>query len=50
MMNKKKKVLFLCYHNSCRSQMAEGFLKAFFKDKYESFSAGINPMTINPHA
>ena len=50
MMNKKKKVLFLCYHNSYRSQMAEGFLKAFFKDEYESFSAGIQPTSINPYA
>ena len=50
MMNKKKKVLFLCYHNSCRSQIAEGFLKAFFKDRYESFSAGVQPTSINPYA
>ena len=49
-MNKKKKVLFLCYHNSCRSQIAEGFLKAFFKDRYESFSAGVQPTSINPYA
>jgi arsenate reductase len=50
MINKKKYVLFLCYSNSCRSQIAEGFLKAFFKDEYESFSAGIQPTSINPYA
>jgi arsenate reductase len=50
MINKKKNVLFLCYSNSCRSQIAEGFLKAFLKDEYESFSAGIQPTSVNPYA
>lgn len=36
------KILILCTGNSCRSQMAEGFLKAF-DDKLEVFSAGTNP-------
>lgn len=36
------KILILCTGNSCRSQMAEGFLKSFSKD-LEVFSAGTNP-------
>ena len=46
----KKKVIFICKNNSARSQIAEGFLKAFFKNKYESYSAGIQPTSINPYA
>ena len=48
MNSKKIKVLYLCTGNSCRSQMAEGFLKAFGKDKYEAFSAGTKPTQVNP--
>jgi len=46
----KKKVLFICTHNSARSQMAEGFLNALYGDRYEGFSAGIEPSKVNPHA
>jgi len=46
----KQKVLFLCIHNSARSQIAEGFLKSFYRDKYESYSAGLNPTLLNPYA
>ena len=46
----KKKVLFLCTGNSCRSQMAEGLLRHIAGDKYDVFSAGINPTIVNPHA
>lgn len=39
----KKKILFLCTNNSCRSQMAEGFAKKLGRGKIEVFSAGSNP-------
>lgn len=44
----KMKVLFLCEHNSARSQMAEGLLKHLYGEKYEVFSAGSNPTRVNP--
>ena len=46
----KKKVLFVCTHNSARSQMAEGYVNARYGDSYEAFSAGTAPGTLNPHA
>ena len=46
----KKTVLFICTHNSARSQMAEGFLNALHGDRYESQSAGIEPTKVNPYA
>ena len=45
----KKRVLFLCTGNSCRSQMAEGFLRAS-GDEYEAHSAGTKPTAVNPLA
>jgi len=48
--NKKKRVLFLCTGNSCRSQMAEGWLKYLGGDKFEVFSAGIEAHGKNPRA
>ena len=44
----KKKVLFLCIHNSARSQMAEEYLKKFAGDQFETESAGFEPSEINP--
>lgn len=46
----KMKVLFLCEHNSARSQMAEGLLRHLYGEKYEVFSAGANPAQVNPFA
>ena len=45
---KKHKVLFVCVHNSARSQMAEAFLKKYASDEYEIESAGIEPGELNP--
>jgi len=47
---KKKKVLFICTHNSARSQMAEGILRALYPERYETYSAGTDPLEVNPHA
>lgn len=49
-MTSKKRVLFLCTHNSCRSQMAEGLLKHLAPDKFEAESAGTNPSQVHPLA
>lgn len=46
----KKKVLILCTGNSCRSQMAEGFLRHYGNDYFEVFSAGSKPSSVNPTA
>jgi arsenate reductase (thioredoxin) len=46
----KKKVLVLCTGNSCRSQIAHGYLNYFGKDKVDVFSAGIETHGVNPKA
>jgi len=51
MSDTKKRILFVCVENSCRSQMAEGFARKFGGDKLEVFSAGSKPSgTVNPDA
>ena len=47
---KKKKVLFICIHNSARSQMAEAWLNYICGDFFEAQSAGLEPGTLNPLA
>src|SRR5574344_130132 len=44
----KIKVLFVCIHNSARSQMAETFLNQLGGDKFEAESAGLEPGNLNP--
>ena len=47
---KQKKVLFICTHNSARSQIAEGLMNAFYGDAYIAWSAGTEPTQVNPYA
>ena len=44
----RKKVLFVCIHNSARSQMAEAFLNRIGGEYFEAESAGLEPGTLNP--
>ncbi len=44
----KKNVLFICVHNSARSQMAEAFLKKLAGDQFYAESAGLEPTSVNP--
>ncbi|WP_415328668.1 arsenate reductase ArsC [Chryseobacterium sp. MMS23-Vi53] len=46
----KKKILVLCTGNSCRSQIAEGYLRYFAQEKAEIYSAGIETHGVNPKA
>lgn len=46
----KKKIIFICVHNSARSQMAEAFLKQMAGDRFEVESAGLKPGKLNPLA
>lgn len=45
-----QRVLFVCIHNSARSQIAEALLKKYGKDLFEVESAGFEPAPINPFA
>ncbi|MFC3800718.1 arsenate reductase (thioredoxin) [Cohnella sp. GCM10012308] len=49
-MNEKPLVYFLCTGNSCRSQIADGYLKEFGGDRYEVRSAGLEAHGLNPRA
>jgi arsenate reductase len=44
----KTRVLFICVHNSARSQMAEAFLNSFAGERFEAESAGLEPGVLNP--
>ena len=46
----KKKILFLCTHNSCRSQMAEGIANHYLSDRLQALSAGTEATSVNPRA
>lgn len=46
----KKKILVLCTGNSCRSQIAEGYLRYFANDKADVYSAGVETHGVNPKA
>ena len=43
-----ERVLFVCVHNSARSQMAEAFLRKYGEERFVAESAGLEPGTINP--
>jgi len=45
-----KTVLFLCTHNSSRSQIAEGLLNNLYACMYSAYSAGVSPSKVNPYA
>ncbi|PWI48978.1 low molecular weight phosphatase family protein [Candidatus Heimdallarchaeota archaeon B3_Heim] len=49
MLSQKKVVLFVCTHNSARSQLSEAILEQKFGDHFQTFSAGTKPTTINPY-
>lgn len=46
----KQKILVLCTGNSCRSQMAEGYLRHLAGEKFDVTSAGLEPSAVNPKA
>ena len=49
-MSDRKNVLFICTHNSARSQIAEAYLRARYGDRYEAFSGGIEVTRVHPVA
>ena len=49
-MNNKQSILFICTHNSARSQMAEGLMREHFGDRFDCYSAGTEKTFVKPHA
>lgn len=49
-MSGRKRVLFVCMENACRSQMAEGIARHLHGDLVEAHSAGLRPTSVNPFA
>lgn len=49
-MSAKQSVIFICTHNSARSQMAEGLLRHLAGERYETFSAGTQATRVHPLA
>ena len=45
----KYKILFVCIHNSARSQMGEAFLKKYGSEHFDTESAGLEPGKLNPN-
>lgn len=46
----KKTILFLCTHNSARSQISEGLINGLFSNEFVAYSAGTEPASVNPFA
>lgn len=46
----KQKVLFICQQNSGRSQLAEALMGMLYGDRFEAYSAGVEPSRVNPFA
>ena len=46
----KKSILFICTHNSARSQIDEAFLRSGYSDKYVAYSAGVKKSSVDPFA